>query len=44
MHIFDSERRFMGGYAIVGETFPVALGIGYAIAYRQLPEAVICFF
>lgn len=44
MHIFDSERRFMGGYAIVGETLPVALGIGYAIAYRQLPEAVICFF
>ncbi len=44
MHIFDGERRFMGGYAIVGETFPVALGIGYAIAYRHQPEAVICFF
>ncbi|MDA8361730.1 MAG: thiamine pyrophosphate-dependent enzyme [Gammaproteobacteria bacterium] len=44
MHIFDSERRFMGGYAIVGETFPIALGIGYALAYRNLPEAVICFF
>ena len=44
MHLFDRERRFMGGYAIVGETFPVATGIGYSIALRQLPEAVICFF
>ncbi|MDA8389180.1 MAG: thiamine pyrophosphate-dependent enzyme [Gammaproteobacteria bacterium] len=44
MHLFDRERRFMGGYAIVGETFPIALGIGYAIACRNLPEAVICFF
>ncbi len=44
MHLFDAERRFMGGYGIVGETFPVATGIGYAIAMRELPEAVICFF
>ena len=44
MHLFDRERRFMGGYAIVGETFPVATGIAYAIALRELPEAVICFF
>jgi pyruvate dehydrogenase E1 component alpha subunit len=44
MHLFDREKRFMGGYAIVGETYPVAIGIGYAIAMRDLPEAVICFF
>ena len=44
MHLFDRERRFMGGYAIVGETYPVAVGIGYAIAMQQAPEAVICFF
>jgi len=44
MHLFDRERRFMGGYAIVGETYPVATGIAYAIGMRQLPEAVICFF
>jgi len=44
MHLFDHERRFMGGYAIVGQTFPIATGIGYAIAIRELPEAVICFF
>jgi len=44
MHLFDRERRFMGGYAIVGETYPVAAGIAYAIAMRELPEAAICFF
>jgi pyruvate dehydrogenase E1 component alpha subunit len=43
MHMFDRDRRFMGGYAIVGETCPVAIGIGYAIALRGLPEAVVCF-
>ena len=44
MHMFDRERRFMGGYGIVGETYPIAIGIGYAIALRGLPESVICFF
>ncbi len=44
MHLFDSERRFMGGYGIVGETYPVATGIAYSIAMQELPEAVICFF
>lgn len=44
MHMFDRERRFMGGYAIVGQSCPIAVGIGYAIAMRGLPEAVICFF
>ncbi len=44
MHLFDKARRFMGGYAIVGETYPVAIGIAYAIAMRTLPETVICFF
>jgi pyruvate dehydrogenase E1 component alpha subunit len=44
MHMFDSKLRFMGGYAIVGESCPIALGIAYAVAMRGLPEAVICFF
>ncbi len=44
MHMFDRERRFMGGYGIVGETYPIAIGIAYAVAMRNLPEAVICFF
>lgn len=44
MHLFDAERRFVGGYAIVGETFPIALGFGYWLAMNRLPEAVICYF
>jgi pyruvate dehydrogenase E1 component alpha subunit len=44
MHMFDSKLRFMGGYALVGESCPIALGIAYAVAMRELPEAVICFF
>lgn len=44
MHMFDRERRFMGGYAIVGETYPIAIGIGYTIAMRELPDIVVCFF
>ncbi len=44
MHMFDRERRFMGGYAIVGQSCPIAVGIAYAIAMRRLPESVICFF
>jgi pyruvate dehydrogenase E1 component alpha subunit len=44
MHLFDRERRFMGGYAIVGETFPIAIGIAYGIRLRKLDEVVICFF
>ena len=43
MHMFDRERRFMGGYAIVGQTCPIAIGIAYAIAMRALPEIVVCF-
>jgi pyruvate dehydrogenase E1 component alpha subunit len=43
MHMFDRERRFMGGYAIVGQTCPIAVGVAYAIAMRGLPEVVVCF-
>jgi len=43
MHMFDRQRRFMGGYAIVGQTCPIAIGIAYAIAMRGLQEVVISF-
>src|SRR3979411_3462377 len=33
MHMFDLERRFMGGYGIVGGNLPIAAGIGLAPAY-----------
>jgi len=44
MHLFDMARRFLGGYAIVGETFPVALGVAYQLRLSNAPDAVICFF
>lgn len=44
MHLFDADKRFLGGYAIVGETYPVAIGAAYTVMMRNLPEAVICFF
>ena len=37
MHMFDAKRRFMGGYAIVGESCPIAVGIAYAVAMRARP-------
>jgi pyruvate dehydrogenase E1 component alpha subunit len=42
MHLFDLERHFMGGYAIVGGQLPLATGAGFAIAYRGSSEIVAC--
>jgi pyruvate dehydrogenase E1 component alpha subunit len=42
MHLFDSERHFMGGYAIVGGQIPLATGAAFAIAYRDSHEVVAC--
>ncbi len=43
MHIFDVERRFMGGYALVGGPFPLAAGIAKALKLQAREEIVICF-
>lgn len=42
MHLFDIERRFMGGYAIVGGQLPLATGAAFAISYRNSHEVVAC--
>jgi pyruvate dehydrogenase E1 component alpha subunit len=42
MHIFDRERRFMGGYAIVGGQLPPATGAAFALAYRDSHDIVAC--
>src|SRR3954453_9357457 len=34
MHIFDLDRRFMGGYGIVGGNLPIAAGIALASEYK----------
>ena len=44
MHLVDAERRFMGGYAIVGGHLPLAAGVGFAVKYRGGDQVVLCFF
>lgn len=42
MHLFDLQRRFMGGYGIVGGQVPLATGAAFAISYRGSNEVVAC--
>lgn len=44
MHLFDRERRFLGGYAVVGETLPVAAGAAYWLRMNDAPDVVLCYF
>ncbi|MDX1250955.1 MAG: pyruvate dehydrogenase (acetyl-transferring) E1 component subunit alpha [Gammaproteobacteria bacterium] len=44
MHLFDAQRRFLGGYAIVGETLPIAIGVGYRLAMNGTRDAALCYF
>src|SRR6185369_1293410 len=44
MHLFDPALSFMGGYAIVGGQFPVAVGLAFAAKYRHEDRVVACFF
>ena len=44
MHLFDAEKRFMGGHGIVGGHLPLAAGIGYAIRYKGGDQVCVCYF
>ena len=44
MHLFDRERRFMGGYGIVGGNLPLAVGLGLASDYLGTEDATVCMF
>jgi pyruvate dehydrogenase E1 component alpha subunit len=44
MHMFDLERRFMGGYGIVGGNLPIAAGIALASDYKGSDEVTLCTF
>ncbi|NTV64704.1 MAG: pyruvate dehydrogenase (acetyl-transferring) E1 component subunit alpha, partial [Oscillochloris sp.] len=41
MHLFDAERHFMGGYAIVGGQVPLAVGAAYALKYQNRPGVAV---
>jgi pyruvate dehydrogenase E1 component alpha subunit len=44
MHMFDLERRFMGGYGIVGGNLPLAAGMSLAADYLDTGDATVCTF
>ncbi|MEJ7715735.1 MAG: pyruvate dehydrogenase (acetyl-transferring) E1 component subunit alpha [Thermoleophilaceae bacterium] len=44
MHLFDMERRFLGGYGIVGGNLPLAAGVALASDYRGTEDATLCMF
>jgi pyruvate dehydrogenase E1 component alpha subunit len=44
MHMFDLQRRFMGGYGIVGGNLPIGAGIGLSSDYLARDEITLCAF
>jgi dihydrolipoamide dehydrogenase len=44
MHMFDADKRFMGGYGIVGGHLPLASGAGWAVRYKKEKDVVFCMF
>jgi pyruvate dehydrogenase E1 component alpha subunit len=44
MHLLDVERRFFGGWGIVGAHLPIATGAALALEYTGQPHAVLCQF
>ena len=44
MHMFDADKRFMGGYGIVGGNLPLAAGIALSSDYRETEEVTVCVF
>jgi len=44
MHVFDAQRRFFGGSAIVGGALPLAAGFALAERYNGSDRIVACFF
>ena len=44
MHLFDAERRFFGGNAIVAGGLPTAAGLAFADAQLQRNQVSACYF
>ena len=43
MHLFDTSKNFMGGYAIVGGQLPIAAGLALASKYNGEDRVALCF-
>ncbi|SFI65155.1 pyruvate dehydrogenase (acetyl-transferring) E1 component subunit alpha [Celeribacter neptunius] len=44
MHLFDAERNFYGGNAIVGGGLPLAVGLALRDKMRDEANVTVCFF
>jgi pyruvate dehydrogenase E1 component alpha subunit len=44
MHLFNAQKRMLGGYGIVGGHVPLAAGVAFASKYRGTDEVTLCFF
>ena len=44
MHIFDMERRFLGGYGIVGGNLPIGAGVALAADYLGTEDVCVTNF
>ena len=44
MHNFDGERRFMGGYGIVGGNLPISAGLALASDLKGTDDVTVCMF
>src|SRR6201997_248527 len=44
MHMFDMQRRFLGGYGIVGGNLPIAAGIALARDQLGADDVTLCVF
>ena len=44
MHLFDAERRFFGGNAIVAGGLPIAVGLALAAKLQARADVTVCFF
>jgi pyruvate dehydrogenase E1 component alpha subunit len=44
MHMFDLDRRFMGGYGVVGGNLPLSIGLALASEYKGEDSVTVCMF
>ena len=43
MHFFAPDKNYWGGHGIVGGQTPLGLGLAYALKYKGLKGAALCF-
>lgn len=44
MHLFDADKHFLGGHAIVGGQIPLATGVAFATKYKGTDQVTLCYF